>query len=118
MSRTAEIYVEEIVHAAHWLPGYDGDCRNLHGHSWRIQVLLLGVVDSQTGMVVDFREIKALIKQLDHTEINRFITNPTAENIASWLLERVMDLVPRARFLSAEVRVWETPRSMVKVRCA
>ena len=49
--------------AAHRLPWHDGPCRNLHGHSYRMEVVVEGPVDSQ-GMVIDFKDVKAALKPL------------------------------------------------------
>jgi len=54
---------------AHALLGYDGPCKNIHGHSYKLDVTVLGNVkentsDSDEGMVVDFGVIKDIVKKL------------------------------------------------------
>jgi 6-pyruvoyltetrahydropterin/6-carboxytetrahydropterin synthase len=49
--------------AAHRIPWHEGDCRHLHGHSYHVTVALDGEPDER-GMVIDFRHIKALLKDL------------------------------------------------------
>jgi len=85
--------------AAHWLPGMpEGHkCRRMHGHSFLFEVNLLGEVDAQTGVLVDFGDIKAVVKpyvdRLDHWCLNEvgerdnepLLQNPTSENLAKWL---------------------------------
>jgi queuosine biosynthesis protein QueD len=92
--------------SAHFLPKVpEGHrCRNLHGHNYRIEVVLTGPVDER-GFVKDFGEIDAdvtpLLKQVDHKLLNEVqgLDNPTAEIIARWFLERL----PAA----ARIRVYE-----------
>lgn len=65
-----KIATEVVVSAAHFLPNYDGKCSNLHGHDWRIGVLIEGGAGPE-GMVMDFSLIKGEIKRrLDHTFLN------------------------------------------------
>jgi len=79
------------IAAAHKLPNYEGKCRNLHGHNWYITVHCSCRDDAldDHDMVIDFTEIKKIVNQLDHVFLNDFIENPTAENIAKWLCEKI-----------------------------
>jgi len=106
--------------AAHFLPNYEGKCRNLHGHHWVVEVACSGEVNVDVGMVVDFKDLKGFCEEIeekfDHTSLNRFFGIPTAENIARDIFKdfhawcRTIDL-------NAEyVRVWESEDSMVEVR--
>jgi 6-pyruvoyltetrahydropterin/6-carboxytetrahydropterin synthase len=84
--------------SAHFLPRLpDGHkCRNLHGHNYRMEVVLRGALDER-GFVKDFAEIDAeiapLLKIVDHRLLNDVpgLENPTAETIAAWFLERIAD---------------------------
>jgi len=49
--------------AAHRLPWHDGPCRHLHGHSYRMEVVVEGPVDTK-GMVIDFKDVKSALKPL------------------------------------------------------
>jgi len=92
--------------SAHFLPQVpDGHrCKNLHGHNYRVEIVLAGDVDGR-GFVRDFGEIDAdvapLIAQVDHRLLNEVpgLDNPTAEIIAAWFLDRLAGAV--------RVRVWE-----------
>jgi 6-pyruvoyltetrahydropterin/6-carboxytetrahydropterin synthase len=84
--------------SAHFLPGLpDGHkCRNLHGHNYRMEVVLRGALDER-GFVKDFAEIDAelapLLKMVDHRLLNDVagLENPTAETIAAWFFERIAE---------------------------
>lgn len=98
--------------AAHDLPTFpDGHkCRRLHGHSFRFDVVVEGEVDPAKGYLVDYGDIKKvaepLVKQLDHYYLNDIegLSNPTSENLAKWLWDRLHPLIP---MLSAII-VYET----------
>ena len=85
-----QIEAEFTFAAAHRLPRYQGKCFNLHGHNYRFQVVLRGAPDPYSGIFVDFGDVEKAVQQhvldkVDHTNLNDFIENPTAENIATWI---------------------------------
>ena len=94
--------------AAHRLPRYMGRCFRMHGHDYRLEVVVEGTPDGRTGMFVDFHEIqdalKPLVAQMDQSCFNDVLANPTAEAIVVWIWDRV---VPQLRSL-VELRLWET----------
>ena len=80
------------ISASHNLKlSYESKCENLHGHNWIITVYCQAEQLNEDGMVVDFTHIKEVVKgQLDHKNLNDVLPcNPTAENIARWICERV-----------------------------
>jgi 6-pyruvoyltetrahydropterin/6-carboxytetrahydropterin synthase len=89
--------------AAHDLPTFpEGHkCRRLHGHSFRFEVIVAGAVDADRGYLVDYGEIKRVCKpvvdRLDHYYLNEIdgLANPTSENLARWLWERIRPEVPQ-----------------------
>ncbi len=112
-----QIEAEFNFAAAHRLPRYSGKCFNLHGHNYRFQVAVRGDPDPYSGMLIDFVDIEKAVKdhvldKVDHTNLNDFIENPTAENIAVWIWQR---LEGKLRGL-AELRLWEVPTSCVVYR--
>jgi 6-pyruvoyltetrahydropterin/6-carboxytetrahydropterin synthase len=88
-------------------------CRNLHGHSYRVDVHVRGEVDPNHGWLMDFGELKAvvepLIAALDHTNLDESTDLPctTSELLAKYLWDRI---APRIPHLSA-VTVWESDSS-------
>ena len=99
--------------AAHWLPGVSIQhrCHRLHGHSYRVELRLKGEIDAQTGFVVDFFEVEKafepVLRLMDHHCLNEIqgLENPTAENIAVWIWERMTPILPPL----CAVVVYETP---------
>ncbi len=81
------------VSGAHCLTlPYESKCRNLHGHNWIIEVTCCSDTLDENGMVIDFIKIKEIVGQLDHANVNEVLgknINPTAENIARWIADRI-----------------------------
>lgn len=98
-----EIFKQFDFEAAHRLPNVPAGhkCARLHGHSFRVTVYVGGPVGDTTGWVMDFADIKAaaqpLIDQLDHRYLNEIsgLENPTSENIARWLWQRLGPALPQ-----------------------
>ena len=119
----------------HRLLNYDGQCRHLHGHNGRVEVDIESDKLDARGMVVDFSDIKGVLKAwidetLDHRMLLRkddpmlpalkerdelfyvMDENPTAENIAKLIFNHA-----RSKGLPVvEVRLWETPTSFATYR--
>jgi 6-pyruvoyltetrahydropterin/6-carboxytetrahydropterin synthase len=106
--------------AAHFLPGYPGKCANMHGHRWEIAVTARGVIDPDTGFVVDFSDIKKKVvipvqNLYDHRVLNECPPfnkglRPTAENLGKEVFLIAMLALEREGLVRVQkVRVWETP---------
>lgn len=98
--------------SAHRLPDYNGPCAQLHGHTYRLQVVVEGQID-KNGMVIDFADLKQLVQKtvlipLDHHYLNDLLKQPTAENIAEWIWQQL-----QGKLNLFEIRLWETPTSFV-----
>ena len=114
----------------HRLLDYEGPCRHLHGHNGLVEVTFYSETLDRLGMVVDFDEIKTLVKDwidetLDHRmllsekdptlpllrdagePVVPFDGNPTAENIA----RRIYEHTKEAGYPVERVRLWETSNS-------
>lgn len=101
------------ISAAHSLQlDYESKCCRLHGHNWRITVCCRAEELNGNGMVADFSFIKRNIKdRLDHKVLNEVLPfNPTAENIARWIVDTVPNCY-RAEVQESEnnIAVYETP---------
>jgi len=112
-----EVSVEHTFAAGHALRNYKGKCENVHGHNYRIQVVVRGETLDQTGMLADFVELKRLLRAvcepMDHVFLNDMQpfteVNPSAENMARYICERLQsELVQENPVEVAEVKVWET----------
>lgn len=98
--------------AAHRLPHLpEGHkCHRLHGHSFQVEVVVEGECDPKLGWVMDYADISASFKplwvQLDHQYLNEIpgLQNPTSENIAMWIWERLQPDLPQLK----EIVVAET----------
>lgn len=108
--------------AAHHLPHYEGKCKNMHGHHWVVELGVEGEVNRATGMVIDFSELSQFLKVVvvdtfDHKVVNDTIRNPTAENIAEFILDQYLGWRKFTKKLDlAFIRVWETEDSYAEVR--
>lgn len=69
---------------------YESKCSRLHGHNWTITVFLASREVNAEGMVIDFKRVKEKVHDyLDHGNFNDLLPfNPTAENIAAWVVEQ------------------------------
>ena len=113
-----EVAVEQGFASAHALRNYKGRCENVHGHNWKVRVVIEGEKLDQTGMLVDFLDVKRLmgeiLDRLDHQFLNEVppfdVVNPSAENIAEYFYQQMagrLEATPvpvRIR----EVKIWET----------
>ncbi len=106
--------------SAHSLPNYPGHCRNIHGHTYRLEVTVKGEINPETGMVMDFYDLKRIVKEnavsrLDHCYLNDVLPCiPTAENIAVWICRSLQSQLP----ILHKIKLWETPTSAVEVYAA
>ncbi|MBI5789318.1 MAG: 6-carboxytetrahydropterin synthase QueD [Candidatus Schekmanbacteria bacterium] len=92
-----ELTVESTFAAAHQLNNYDGACEALHGHNWRVQIIVQTEKLNDIGLAIDFKTLKQALKnhlgQLDHTYLNQLPPfteqNPSSENIACRLYQQL-----------------------------
>lgn len=90
-----ELIIEDYFASAHNLREYNGDCEQLHGHNWKIQVIVEISELNQLDLGIDFRDLKRYLKevigQLDHKYLNdiEFFknNNPTTENISRFIYQ-------------------------------
>jgi 6-pyruvoyltetrahydropterin/6-carboxytetrahydropterin synthase len=114
--------IRDTFSSAHFLNGHDGKCRELHGHTWKIEICVVHNELDGIGMVADFsylrRELTVLLNELDHRCLNDLkffqVTNPTSENIARYILEEYSKKVAPLRV--SQVQVWESDSASVIYR--
>ena len=117
---TFEVMIARNFSSAHQLRGYKGKCENLHGHNYKIEIYARGNELDHVGLLVDFVELKAaadeVVQYLDHRNINElppFIElQPSAENLAKYVLEKISSRIDDDRVRIYKVRCFETPTSV------
>ena len=114
-----QVTVERTFAAGHYLRNYKGKCENPHGHNYKVQVRLEGRELDKAGLLLDFKDLKDVMKQaierLDHQMINDvepFTTlNPSAENLAKYFYDTTSAQLARltdGRVAVKDVTVFET----------
>ena len=114
-----ELDITREFSAAHMLKGYDGLCSNLHGHNWTVQVFIQAGQLDDIGIAADFTVIKRvlteILAQFDHKYLNELPEfqgiNPTSENIARIIFEKLAPAVAKPGIKLDRVRVCESPTS-------
>lgn len=102
------VKVKRKFSAAHNLPCYEGDCSNLHGHTWAVEFIIEGTV-KESGMVEDFKILKRLLDGClpDHKYLNDIVKNPTAENLVTFIFERAAEELNARGLKLRQVELWE-----------
>lgn len=109
-----EVKVKKTFSAAHRLTNYEGECANLHGHTWEVEVTYRSENLDEHGMVADFFEIKPelekVLNRFDHRNINEVEPfdkiSPTSENIAKYIYDEL--LIKHQKVKVHSVRVSES----------
>jgi 6-pyruvoyltetrahydropterin/6-carboxytetrahydropterin synthase len=103
------LLVRASFDASHVIPGHQGKCAQLHGHTYKVEAEFVGDSLNEIGMLADFGDLRRELESVlpDHAHLNEIMApTPTAENIAHWLFERL-----DARGLPIEaLTLWETER--------
>lgn len=109
MKNKITLYTETVLDSCHNLNGYDGKCRNMHGHSWLIKLWIQGIDEQKdsVGILFDFGELSQIKDKFDHKNINEILEdcNPTAENMSLIFLNM---LKTKYEGLEFRIRVYET----------
>ncbi len=116
-----KLKVTSSFSAAHKLDGYAGDCCNLHGHNWRVQVVIRCREQDNIGLTIDFREVKkrlqVVVSEVDHKYLNDLDCfrgkNPTSEELARHLFKRLVSEFDDLDCEIGEVEIWESENSSV-----
>lgn len=118
-SKTKSMYELKVISnlaAAHQLRDFEGQCENLHGHNWRIEVYVTGNDLQENGILIDFKLIKkateTVIQDLDHRFLNELEgfreINPSSENIARYIYESLSRDLNNDRVRVSRVTAWES----------
>ncbi len=106
--------------SAHYLRNYEGKCEHLHGHNWKVEVVLEGDTLDEAGMVLDFGILKGFLKDimntLDHKCLNDdvdFFKNisPSSEHIARYIYNSLKEKIVGYPVRMHEVKVFESENS-------
>jgi 6-pyruvoyltetrahydropterin/6-carboxytetrahydropterin synthase len=112
-----QLSVEFNFSAAHRLPYYSGPCSRMHGHNYKLHVVIEGTPNPKTGMIQDFDEIRrqvfeSVVVRCDHHNLNDFMDNPTGENLLVWMWQELKPIMTGLK----ELRLWETPEYCITYR--
>jgi 6-pyruvoyltetrahydropterin/6-carboxytetrahydropterin synthase len=114
-----ELKIVTDFSAAHRLENFCGKCESLHGHNWKVEVFLRGDRLDNAGLVRDFGVVKAktreVLAELDHQYLNDLPIfrqqNPSSENLARYLFERLGTTLNDGSVQVSRVSVWESDTS-------
>jgi len=112
---TTRVTCNYTFEAAHRLPWHTGRCRDLHGHSYRLEVTVGGALDGN-GIIIDFEDLAGVVQrkvldQFDHRDLNEILENPTAELLA----HRMWELLEGSGLPLVALRLWETTDCSVEL---
>ena len=116
-----DIFIETHFSAGHHLRDYPGNCEKPHGHNWSVRVTVRAARLDKLGMGMDFRTVKEAVKRvmadLDHCNLNEHPAfqeqNPSSENIAVFIFERLAAVLDTDNCKLYSVCVGETPSTGV-----
>jgi 6-pyruvoyltetrahydropterin/6-carboxytetrahydropterin synthase len=102
--------------SAHNLINYHGDCENLHGHNWKVEVTVSAKELDNSGLGIDFKILKAetnnILKTLDHKHLNELVpfknVSPSSENIAKYLFKEIGNKLNNENITVSMITVWES----------
>lgn len=111
-----ELTIQTYFSAAHNLRGYEGECEKLHGHNWKAEVYIQAKNLDNIGLAIDFKTLKKetekIIKNLDHKYLNEIPPfdkeNPSSENIARIIFEKLSNALNNENIKISKVTVWES----------
>ena len=116
-----DVEIRRTFSAAHQLKGYDGDCRNLHGHNYSVVVNVAAERLNAIGIALDFKLLKAaldeLLAQFDHhnlSELPEFqAVNPTSEVLAMTIYRQMSAKLDDGNIRVTSVRIGESENSAI-----
>jgi 6-pyruvoyltetrahydropterin/6-carboxytetrahydropterin synthase len=111
-----EVTIITRFSAAHQLRNFKSKCEKLHGHNWKIEVSLAGDRLDEAGLLIDFRDVRdvtnRVLEELDHSFLNELSPfkdkNPSSENIAAYIFEKLSDELNTDHVKVSKVTAWES----------
>jgi len=110
--------VEKNFSSAHFLKGYQGNCKNIHGHNYKVQLFVKGETLDKIGLLADYRilkrELSIIIKPIDHVLLNDvFDFNPSAELVAKFIYQEYQKILYKINksIRLSKVILWETEKT-------
>jgi 6-pyruvoyltetrahydropterin/6-carboxytetrahydropterin synthase len=119
-----EIGVQDEFEAAHVLRGDFGDATRLHGHTYRVEVVVEGSSIGQSGVFYDLgrlrSDLRLIMSDLHYRDLNDVAglndVNTTAEVVARYIFGRMEPSLREAGVASLKVKVWESPSVFASYR--
>lgn len=116
-----EIEIRRTFSAAHQLKGYDGDCKNLHGHNYSVVVTMQSPELDNIGIAMDFKilkkEVDELLKGFDHKNLSELPEfshiNPTSEVLARTIYRKLSEKLNNCALKVCKVRIGESENSAI-----
>lgn len=119
-----QVIVTDTFSSAHALRNYHGKTEPLHGHNFKVEVVIEGKrLQNKVKYLVDFillqRILKEIVGPMDHVNLNEFPPfteeNPTAENLADYIASEIQKRWQEQGARLASVTVWETEQTAARV---
>lgn len=111
--------VELHFDASHSIPAHEGKCKNIHGHTYTVEVIVQGRVEKKTRMILDYLILKKLVAEvldeLDHEYLNDIIGYATSERIAQHIYKAVKAKLKHYEVELLSVQLWEGLGKWVKI---
>ncbi|MGI6595254.1 MAG: 6-carboxytetrahydropterin synthase QueD [Candidatus Ratteibacteria bacterium] len=110
-----EVQVQGSFSSAHHLKNYKGKCERVHGHNWKVEIVVWGAELDSEGLLIDFTILKEYLKKvisvLDHRDLNTLLffreANPTSENICLYIYKKMQSALKKYPVKVKCVTVWE-----------
>jgi 6-pyruvoyltetrahydropterin/6-carboxytetrahydropterin synthase len=116
-----EVTIIKSFSAAHLLAEIGGKCEELHGHNFKVEITVAAEQLNSNGLLIDFRFLKKslgeILEDIDHKHLNDLTLfagiNPSAENIAKYICEKMDIKVKTTGVNMVRVKIWESENAAV-----
>lgn len=116
-----EVTIIKSFSAAHLLAEIGGKCEELHGHNFKVEITASAEELNSNGLLIDFRFLKKILgdilEDIDHKYLNSLTAfsgiNPSAENIARYIFEKMEEKVKSSGVNMVRVKIWESENAAV-----